>query len=180
MKFPNSEFMGRQDGLVQHIDLAPTILDWLGSKGNGMLFQGKSLLPLVRDQRSVNDFVFSEAHLSRKFPRSFALRTKDYKYIELKRGDITLREWMKERDSLWPKAWRRLKPRLFYCIKEDPGEKVNVIGEHPEKAEQFRLRMEKILKENRRISRDFRKRKGKRPDLDPEVSKQLQALGYFD
>ncbi len=68
IKFPHPQFTGKVDGLVQQIDLAPTILEYLDIPENDMLIQGKSFLPLLRGQRKVNDFVFSEFQWDEKLP----------------------------------------------------------------------------------------------------------------
>ncbi|MFH0868432.1 MAG: sulfatase/phosphatase domain-containing protein, partial [Candidatus Woesearchaeota archaeon] len=79
------------DGLVQLIDVAPTLLDFLGIPQEKD-FQGKSLVPLITENKEVNDFVFAGSKFiplknNILFNMSSivrALRTKDYKFINEK------------------------------------------------------------------------------------------------
>jgi len=73
----------RVDEFVQHVDLCPTILDFVDdSPPQG--FDGESLLPLVRGAVDTirEHVVAEEAHTQRRI----CLRTDQYKYIELLSG----------------------------------------------------------------------------------------------
>jgi arylsulfatase A-like enzyme len=180
MKFPHSEFRGKVDGLVQHIDLAPTILEYAGVRANGMHLQGKSLLPLLHGGTEPNDFVFVEYQVSKNFPSYVALRNNQHKYMETRRQRVTLGEWFKERGRFWPSPWFIYKPTYLFRLSDDPGEKVNMIHEDREIAETFRSHMKLIMEENDKLSRGFEKWKKKEKPIDKEIAKQLQALGYFN
>lgn len=68
---------------VQHVDLAPTILNLLGVKTR-IYFDGFNLLPLIFEEiadelTALRDFIYVEESYTE---RKFALRTTQYKYIE--------------------------------------------------------------------------------------------------
>jgi arylsulfatase A-like enzyme len=178
MKFPNRLFQGKMTGLVQHIDLVPTILELVGIASANMAPQGKSLLPLLRYEVKVNDFVLAEFRLRERLPMYFALRTDDYKYIEVRRTKF----------ALYRSIFRTLSPfyRTFFpqqqlfCLREDPGEKVNCIKEKKDMANQLKSQLKALQKRNKALSTQVKKKRIKKEDVDEEVSKQLKALGYFD
>ena len=59
----------------------------------------------------------------------------------------------------------------LYDLATDPGEKISVSQHHPEI--EAILRKEIIrFQANRQVGSDL-------PELEPEVAKQLEALGYF-
>lgn len=78
----------RISGLVQVIDIAPTLLDFLGIPKEES-FEGKSLLPLIADNKTVNDFVMAGSVFTPAAGNMFfnetsvvaAIRTKDFKLI---------------------------------------------------------------------------------------------------
>jgi arylsulfatase A-like enzyme len=178
MKFPKGRFQGRVTGLAQHIDLVPTILEFGGIMWNNMVPQGKSLLPLIRDQVKVNDLVLSEFRLREKLPKYLAIRTDDYKYIEVRRTKF----------AFYRSIFRTLSPfyrtffpqRSLFCIREDPGEKVNLIKKEKGIAKQLRYYLKTLERKNKKASIHLKKKKRKKEDLDEGVGKQLKALGYFD
>lgn len=78
------EFDGRDDRLVQHFDLAPTILDLLGQPVPEAAFDGVSLVATDEDATLGRDAVFAEeAHTTRRR----AVRTRRHKYISLAASD---------------------------------------------------------------------------------------------
>jgi arylsulfatase A-like enzyme len=180
MKFPHSEFRGSISALAQHVDLVPTILDYGNLENGNPMYQGRSLLPLLRDKIPVNDFVFAEYHLLPKFPKYRALRTTEYKYVEIRPGDFTVMEWLKERNNLWPLAWVVYHPRWLFSLKDDPGEQENIHGQKKELEEEFQSQIKKIVRANRERSREPKGGKVRDQDMDEEIKKQLHALGYFD
>lgn len=77
------------DGLVSHVDLMPTILDFLGLRPQSKM-SGKSLLPLILKGKEVNKFVFAGSYFNQNlenpfFPRRHKIQTirdKKWKLIE--------------------------------------------------------------------------------------------------
>ena len=180
MKFPHAEFRGKVDGLVQHIDLTPTILEYAGIRPDGMHLQGKSLLPLLHGEAEPNDFVFVEYELNKTFPSYIALRNRQYKYMETRRPRVTLRQWLRAKGRLWPSPWFIYKPTYLFQLGEDPGEEVNRVDKETKVVRFFHGHMKKMREENSRTARRFRERKRQKKPVDEEIAKQLHALGYFD
>jgi len=71
----------RIEGLVQHIDIVPTILDIINiRKRKNIDFDGKSMLPLIEGKiREFRSVVFVEESSAQ---RKRAIRTKGFKYIQ--------------------------------------------------------------------------------------------------
>lgn len=83
-------------GLVQHIDLLPSLLDFLGLKlqsniaGKSQVRLGKSLIPLILQNKELHDYVFAGSEFSptpnnnyfSKKTRVNAVRSKQWKLIE--------------------------------------------------------------------------------------------------
>ena len=177
IKFPHSQFIGRIDDLVQHIDLTPTILEYLNMPEKDMYIQGKSLLPLLMRQEKVNEFVFAEFQRSEKLPKYTALRTVDYKYMEAKSGKFTIKRSIIQTIRALVKSV--IKQRYLFSLKE-AGENVNIIRQAMKKAKHFQHQMKAVLRENAKISRGVKNDKRGEIEVGKEVSRQLRALGYFD
>jgi len=58
----------RIKGLVQLIDIMPTILDLLNTS-SGQPLQGKSLIPLIEDNHAINEFVYAGALYNYRRPK---------------------------------------------------------------------------------------------------------------
>ena len=178
MKFPYSNFCGEITGLVQHIDIMPTILDYLNIKADNAFQQGKSLIPLLEEGLAVNDFVFAEYQLRDTQPKYTAIRTDEFKYIELKAGRLSTKETFTDlRQRL---VWQIAKPRMLFSLKDDPGEKVNVVNEAKAMAHSFHTQIHDVLADSMKRSMSVTKEKKPRTEVDETVAKQLKALGYFD
>lgn len=178
IKFPASQYRGEVYDLVQHIDLAPTILEYASINGDEMWAQGNSIIPTVRDHLKINDFVLAEFQLKPIYPKYVALRTKDYKYIEIRPGTFALQRSIFRTFS--PLFRSIFKKRFLFDIKEDPGEKINIAGKKKDIACHFQSSLKKILKENRMILVDLKNKKREKFQMDIDVANQLRILGYFD
>jgi len=177
IRFPDAQFTGKADDLVQQIDLVPTILEYANMPANNSFMQGKSLLPMLKGQGKVNDFVFAEFQRNEKLPKYTALRTVDHKYIEVRPGKFAIKRSIIQ--TLSPLVRSILRQKFFFCLKEG-GEKINVARQERRRAKHFQNQMKAILRKNAEMSRGVRKSKREAMDIDQEVSKQLGALGYFD
>lgn len=88
MKIPNLK-PARYNELVQHIDIAPTLLDFLALK-SPPTFQGVSLIPVIVGNKEIHDYVFagSEYHPGidnvyfNDSTRVESIRSKDWKLIK--------------------------------------------------------------------------------------------------
>ena len=69
------------DAMVSHIDVFPTVCDWLQIEPPAWL-QGRSLLPLLRGEvESVNEQIFAEVTHHAAYQPQRAVRTQRWKYI---------------------------------------------------------------------------------------------------
>ena len=105
-------------------------------------------------------------------------RTDTYKYVEARPGRFAIqRSLFRTLSPLYRSVFRQ---RWLYNVKEDPGERINVIKREKERARFFEAQVRSILRQNEELSRRLgREKKGNVP-MDPEVARQLKALGYFD
>jgi arylsulfatase A-like enzyme len=69
------------DAMVSHIDLFPTLCDYLGIEKPDWL-QGQSLLPVLRGElKEVNEYLFGEVTFHAAYEPQRMVRTQRYKYI---------------------------------------------------------------------------------------------------
>ncbi len=69
------------DAMVSHIDVFPTLCDWLGIAPPNWL-QGHSMLPLLRGEReAIREEIFAEVSYHAAYEPKRAVRTERYKYI---------------------------------------------------------------------------------------------------
>jgi arylsulfatase A-like enzyme/Tfp pilus assembly protein PilF len=130
------------------IDIAPTILDWLGIEPDPSM-QGRSLIPVIQEKENVPRFAYSEslfAELHYGWSPLKSLTTNEYKFI----------------DAPGPELYDR---------KMDPGETKNIVNENVEIAGQMRKQLaETELR--------FTKQSKGPDRMDPETEEKLRALGY--
>jgi arylsulfatase A-like enzyme len=157
IKLPGQKEAGRRiRDVVQSIDLAPTVLDYLDTSLPES-FQGGSLLDLLNGQRrSEPGIAYAERpvdhHTALRFPqktRLMAMRTPDIKYI----CDV------------------KEKTQELYDITSDPTETTNIYLDKPELAKTCYKRIRDTLSEPVET---------KVTDLDPKALEQLKSLGYVD
>jgi arylsulfatase A-like enzyme/Flp pilus assembly protein TadD len=136
--------------LTRVIDLAPTLLDYLGITPS--LGQGISLRPLVRNKR-IGDRL--TAYSESLYPR-----------LNLGWSELRAIESETHRFILAPRE-------ELYDLSEDPGETVNRIDSLPEVAAELRRRLEEI------ISLPDASEDPARRAIDAETRAMLEKLGYL-
>jgi arylsulfatase A-like enzyme len=120
IRYPGLAEIGRYDGLVQIIDLLPTLGELLGI-GLDPSLPGKSLAPVLRgSQQPLHEAVFSEG----SFPSIHtgireSIRTLDYLYTR----------------------YPEIGEEELFDLRQDPDELVNVADERPEMARQLSERL---------------------------------------
>jgi len=178
LKFPYSRFSGRQvNSLVQHIDLAPTILEYLGISLKRTGFQGKSLLALLDGQQELNEFVFTQTQLTRSSPQHTSLRTISHKYIERKPGKTTVYSSLKKPLSALKQMFEA--NQLLFSLKEDPGENNNIARQEKSTLKLLESLARSVSESNERQYCDLTREESQDRDIDERVAKQLKALGYL-
>ena len=152
LRFPGLPGGRRIDSVVSTLDLAPTILELVGSPVPSSM-EGRSLLPLLRGE-SGNRIVYSVR--DKRGERRFSARSRDYHLI-----------------------WHALEDRwFFFDIVADPKE---VRDLHPSgSAEEVRLRqgLEAWVAEYDAVSRGASP--GETIPLDSDKAEELRALGYVE
>jgi hypothetical protein len=141
---------GASDALVTHTDIAPTLALLADSWFTG----GMAGMPLPLDGTGDPDrHVILETAWVTSLPgvRQIGLRTPRWKYMELAEGGAG----------------------ALFDLQLDPAERRNVIGEHPEVAEEFRRELQAALAGEVLGERMSEETTG-------VVEQRLRDLGYFD
>lgn len=115
-RLPDSDATGPRSGLVQNVDIVPTILDYLGLPARGPL-DGRSLRPLIEQERRVNRYAFASQGVKR------AVLDERFKLVL----DV-------ERDVA----------RLYH-YRRDPLEKVDLLARHPGIARRLRTVLDRWI-----------------------------------
>lgn len=136
------------ESFVQHVDLVPTFMELLDLEFADKSLDGKSLLPLIRDEeRSLRSSVFAQAAAARE---TYAIRTEDYKYIWSSTPDPCLHDF----DPVDGQYQVEL-----YDLNEDLEETENIVQNNPDleevmrskllsKVEELKNKRDKQLKKN--------------------------------
>lgn len=141
---------------VESVDIAPTVLELLGIEPE-QDHEGISLVPLMEGKPAQRPFYAVTEFL--KYGRS--IRVGKWKMIGSSR------------------SWKKL-----FDISKDPGEQDNKIEAAPIARRMCEIHMtEALANPNKRFrqlkARTGRTFKSKNVEMDPELKKQLEALGYF-
>jgi choline-sulfatase len=151
LHFPGRIAPGKKVGhLTRTIDLAPTILDFL--EIDSTFGQGTSLRPLVEGKNLDDELpAYSESlypSLNLGWSELRALEAEDYRLILAPRSEL-------------------------YDLKEDPGERANVIDARPTTAAALEGRLESLLE-------SMRSSEGQSTHaVDPQTAEMLRSLGYL-
>jgi arylsulfatase A-like enzyme len=166
--FPGLEPKKRRlTSAVALVDIVPTLLDYIGIDPGRFDFQGQSLLPMIREGREREGFVYSGGNHNRG-----AIISGKWKFY---RNDRQLKR-NRRRNFTRPEADQTYEfVDELYDIETDPAETNNLIDEYPEVARLLEEQLKQITNELT---------KGKKPSnsvgLDDETKRQLEALGYVD
>jgi arylsulfatase A-like enzyme/tetratricopeptide (TPR) repeat protein len=140
----------RVPGIVQHIDLAPTILDLLGFPPSSAM-QGSTLVPLVNGTETTRRAAYSES-LYAQFHYGWSplksITTESYTFIDSPKAEL-------------------------FDRKADPGQRTNLIHEREAIAQDLRAELQSIT--DRFARKDL---KGPQP-MDAETEQKLRSLGYL-
>ncbi|RJP18593.1 MAG: hypothetical protein C4520_14255 [Candidatus Abyssobacteria bacterium SURF_5] len=105
-----------------HVDLLPTFVEWIGGKMDPR-FQGKSLMPLIRDEEAEDRVIFSELYLPRTNP--------EYHYVSVRKGQWKLLTGDPKGDAL-------------YDVKTDPSEDISLVGQESEPLKLLKTEVERF------------------------------------
>lgn len=159
IKLPGSQFAGRRvEGLVESIDLLPTILAKLDLDAPPYV-QGENLLPAIESGRTTRTRSVSQhKHLKRRF----SITDGRYKLIHD----------------------RRTKASELYDLELDPAEKKNIASANPGRVKAMTAELDTLLAESRALAQEI-KRSGSKDEkgkalLSSEEKDSLRALGYLE
>lgn len=169
---------GRLPGLVQIIDIAPTLLEWVGI-ARPQTFQGKSLRPMIENGAAVNEFAFGgslynlgSAKKGKKNP-FFSESSRD-EFIHGDRWKL-LHEVVYAADSGPPpkpqeESWE------LYDLKADPDEQKNVLNENVAIAEDLKKKLAAWVEQTEAACKD-------KPPIDmafpPDFQEKARHGGYW-
>ncbi len=137
---------------VRAIDVMPTILGYLGLS-KGPRAQGESLVPLLTEDRAVRA---TYSYMETLYPK-------------------TAMNWSELR-GVRAEDWKLVvspKPEL-YQLGQDPGEKLNVISQHPQEADRLQKRVWEVAGQS-----EVAKTVQAAP-LDDQTRRELESLGYVN
>lgn len=143
---------------VELVDLYPTLLDLLGVEREHRV-QGRSLVPLLAGGELEPRDAFAENTNIKAFERK-AFRSERFKFIKsIPRGGA--------------RAKGAEEGHELYDLRRDPGELTDVSASHPEVVRLLEQRLEALGASLEGLDEELP------ADLDPELRKQLEALGYL-
>lgn len=128
---PRIEKNKKISSLVQLEDLMPSVLDLLKIEYSNLMFDGESLLPLIKGEKGkIRDSVFMEEIYDIK---RRGLRTEKYKYIEINNLKNDKEKILRE----------------LYDLEFDPYENNNIAFENKDLSLEMREKMQNAIKELR-------------------------------
>jgi|GEM_PF-532413 len=154
---------------VQHVDIAPTILDFLGIDLPEHI-EGKSLIPLInKKQKSIRDYVYFEdlsygEYGIKKSERKRGVRKGTYKYIQTLTGPD------KKLFTISPSEDAHLETEELYDVSKDPKETNNFADSEKKTKEDLRELLDSHILT---LNLD---RLSMKPDLKKKVEKALEVI----
>jgi arylsulfatase A-like enzyme len=144
------------DHLVTMVDLAPTVLDYVGLADEASGMNGSSLRPLIEGSGAAERMAFISSI-------NFGVaRTKEWKYRRIKKP-----------------FGEHLPGESLFHIANDPLEKHDVAQQHPEQLLALRERYDAFAQQLRERGRALPASSQEAPELDPETAERLRGLGYL-
>jgi len=138
------------------LDIAPTITDMVGAKAN-QAWMGTSLVPLIMGE-TASDNTFSFAEYGHIY------------YVSVKQGKWKLLRMLRSK-----KATGKSSEDFLYDLEADPAETVDVSAQHEAMFARMQKLLDTLMKSNLQLSSRY---KSTETDLDPELKKQIEGLGY--
>ncbi len=145
---------------IQHVDIAPTVLDLLSIPFEESDFDGMSLVPLMEEKlSSLRSFIVAE---ERYTENKTAIRTDEWKYIySPSKNDAKCRYCDKIHGGT----------EELYHLNSDPYENHNIVEAEPEIAEKLKEQLFKFIKhlEHKKIEQE-----------ETKISKKIKDLKFKD
>ncbi len=164
-------------GLIQHVDLLPTLCDFLGINVKNAKFDGISMRPLINgDKEDIRKFAFfEESYVQRKS----GIKNTRHKYILAPDGIGMCNYCQKVHAGVTE----------LYDLEKDPGETNNIVSENRIVADQMRAELEAVIRSlNSKKQQLLEKNILITPKLEDlqdlagqkKIKKKLRSLGYMD
>jgi len=159
IRLPASEGMNQPaeiDRLVAMVDLAPTVLDYVGLADQASGMNGSSLRPLIEG---------SEASARVAFISGInygVVRTEEWKYRRIKKP-----------------FGGHLPGESLFQITDDPLEEHDVAQQHPEQLLRLSEHYDAFARQLRQRRRSSPSSIEASPEIDPETAEHLRGLGYL-
>jgi len=143
------------DGLVSHVDLFPTIAEYIGVPEPDWL-QGTSLMPMIRgEQEEVNEYIFAEQGYHGCYRPLRAVRNSRYKLIRCYKTDRCEDYYSSDKGPLfdyWMERGYDQRPVQEYALYDlvfDPMERCNQVenSAYQEVLEEMKQRLETYMQE---------------------------------
>jgi arylsulfatase A-like enzyme len=150
---------------VRLLDVMPTLLDLLDIESPTHVMQGRSLVPVFKDEEKGDRDVYATRIISsnrgRPYVRNYALRHGGHKLIR----NVNYKHRL---DIPWE----------LYNLISDPGEMRNTMAEQPRLAERFRKALFRIVSQNKK-TRETGGYKYRSARFKENSLEKLRALGYI-
>jgi choline-sulfatase len=135
------------EGLTQHVDLPPTVLELLGIEPDWGI-HGRSLLTVARGESPGRETVFADGGHEREMQERFSFPRTDAqgrpkrlssKQVTYMRCPQTMARTKMARSERWKLVTRLVGGNELYDMQEDPWELHNLWGEHERDPELMRV-----------------------------------------
>jgi len=170
--------------MVRHIDIIPTLLDYLGIKCSWVI-DGVSLKGLIEETEEISLDCYYEERSKFKIVRAY--RNENWKLIEREfftskvaknmAKDFsfrTLKSYLKVFLKLVknPKKFKELSGIELYNIKQDPNEKLNLANKEKEILVKLKEKMDQFKKRTKKLGAE-------RVTISKDTLEKLKGLGYI-
>ncbi|MDP6529661.1 MAG: sulfatase [Gemmatimonadota bacterium] len=166
LRWPGKVPAGRiAPGIVEALDIAPTVLDYLGISAPDA-WEGVSLRGLAEGSPGARGKAAAFSELEN---RVLSVRTESHRFVSNPSG-FAYRVGRTE-----PPAWIRFGERELFLIEEDPEELVNHAGELPEMEDELEARLRVWCADH---DWEERARTHETRHVPEEIRRSLEAIGY--
>jgi arylsulfatase A-like enzyme len=173
VKPADRDWHGSRDQLVQLIDLMPTVADLVGID---FRTQGRSLVPLIEDGETVNEYVYSDTTQSKGVGRFKSVRSHDHKYVREKLDRTSEREHLQLGKTAFSLLrWAVVANELLFDVSD--GERTDVKGERSDLFREFQQAYREWEETNADAADEYI---SERAVVDDDVKEELKNLGYLE
>jgi len=176
VKMPRAEMAGERHGLVELVDVFPTVLDILGVEAPAV--QGRSVLPVARGEAAGKDTVFCATQPYDWTAMLTCSRSERFKIVKIFPPEVSVGNARRNLPKLvadlmasGDRLYRVGSPERVDCSRDYPGEKSSL-----------KSKLLSWREESRRLHEE-RPGRGEGADLseedEREIERRLEALGYL-